>query len=432
MKRGAVIFLQAMAVSVALAGGYLAGTRSFFQSGWVSGSMEWESSGGSGDWNSESGGAKKTSGEAALSWDERKTMLFKRWKSSPCTSGDFELQEESRQFLDRVPVPDLEAWIRELPSTSNDETDIRPYLRRFILEALAPRAGGYLVKSLAVHPPNQGDMDDARAALRSWLQSDPAAALAWMERGEVPASLKDEIEGARADARTSLDWKDPEAFEKRLAGLNEEDRLEALASFACEASFDPEKREVVLRRISTASPEDAKALRGPLLRTMGQENWRLAVGTMVSLPMPDEERADIDLSLTTEAAKIGQFFGPRPEQAEIMQGWLDRNPGEALPEKYLEVTEGWSSRDEEGYRSWLERQPAGKRRDILAAQLIRGNLANGNPSELEERVGLIQDEALRAEVRQQVETARLEKEAREAKEQSETEARRREVSGPSE
>jgi hypothetical protein len=152
---------------------------------------------------------------AADSWEEVKARVVNRWEASPAPMVDYELRDETMRVLEKVPVADLEAWLRAIrPDDDKDDLDIPMQLREMILKVLARRGGSSFILSLAGNPTMEadGDVDDA---VDHWLEHDPVAALDWME-GEVPEVIAESLDDYREDALVSLAGKDPAEFEKRL------------------------------------------------------------------------------------------------------------------------------------------------------------------------------------------------------------------------
>lgn len=349
-------------IAVAFAVGYLGSGGSASHRGRGDGSQMGVRTGSQGA-AGESGRGKVIAGK---SWPDVKARVRKRWEASPAVTVDFELREETRRLLEKTPVADLEAWLRELRSDYqvDDDKDITLQLRRMILMVLAPRGAGLLIRSLAEHPTEEGE-GDVDEAMSYWTKQDPAAVLAWLD-GDVPQLIKEELDDRRESALVELAGKDPAEFEKRLAGVEPEMRESVLDYYACRRAT-AEDRSGILERAARSPHGEAMALWQGLLRGEGSEDPERAYATLAELKISAANRAALDEALVWSL--LGGYYTSKEDRSGVMQGWVERNPSLLVSEDVLRSFKNWCDNDPERAVTWVAGQPSGPQRDAFAQLL---------------------------------------------------------------
>lgn len=312
---------------------------------------------------------------AGDSWKEAKVQLMKRWESSPGVLVDLELREETRCLLDKVSNEDLEVWLRELRSDDEEEDsewDIQLQMHEMVLEVLAPRAGGGLIRSLDENPLERISRWDIDEALNYWIKNDPSAVLRWLD-GEVPAQIQKGIDGFREDALEDLAAKNPIEFEARLAQVDQDTRESLLSDFA-DRRANPEGRAEILERAARSPQGEAMALLTGLLRGEGEVNPQLALATLSELQISDADRAELDdglLGSLLRGVVIGSVYVADVDRSQFMQGWLERNSDRVVPIGVLSRFEDWSQSQTKYAVQWVSNLPSGTHFDTFARSLIR-------------------------------------------------------------
>ncbi|MCW1922764.1 hypothetical protein OKA05_09395 [Luteolibacter arcticus] len=325
----------------------------------------------------------------ARSWQEAKEKVRERWEASPAPRVDYELRDDTLRLLEKAPVADLEAWLRELKSLDQTDydRDVPLLLRQMVLKILARRSGSSLIRSLVGNPTEEGegDVDDA---MDHWLEHDPVAALDWLD-GEVPEVIAEYLDSYREKALVALAESDPAEFERRLAKVDAEIRENVLESYARREGV-PEGRADLLARAADSPHGEAMALWKGLLRREGDDDPMRAYSTLSELKVSPDDRAALDQALVSWLLiTTGQRDG-----GEVMQAWVERNPGDQVPEGMLESFDDWSEFYSDDAQAWVAEQPAGPRFDVFAGVLIERGL--GIHESADGMIARLSDTTLRA------------------------------------
>ena len=234
---------------------------------------------------------------ATQSWQDVKREITQHWEASPGLAVDFKLREETLLLLDTIPVQDIEAWLRELPPEDYDkdeDKDVPLQLREMILIALAPRAAGSLVRSLADHPLEEA-WETVDLAIEYWTLSDPVAVLDWL-KGDVPQAVKEDIDSHRERALEILAGKNSDEFEKRLSQVDAGTREHVLLDYAFRRG-SADERAIILARAARSPHGEAQALWQGLLRRESLQDPRRVNTTISQLNLSAADRASIDEAL---------------------------------------------------------------------------------------------------------------------------------------
>jgi hypothetical protein len=337
-------------------------------------------------------------GNVAGGWPEMKQRVVKRWEASPSVMLDFELRDETMRLLEKIPAADLDAWMRELRSDEvGHEMDVPLQLREMVLEVLARRLGGSLIQSLAANPTVEVE-EDMDHALDHWMEGDPAAALDWLS-GELPEVIAEDSEWHRKEAFEFLAGKDPAEFERRLSMADEEMRKWVLEDYASRKG-SVEGRGEVLARAEGSPHGEAMALWSGLLSREGTEDPVRAYETLKGLNLSPEDRAKLDEGLVYHLLYPTLYVTEKVDGGAVMDSWMERNPGDAVPKGIVDSFGRWGRNDAKGAIAWIEEQPAGPRHDLFAKVLIEQRI-----EEYDTVVGMIArigDADLRSEMQQRL------------------------------
>jgi hypothetical protein len=348
---------------------------------------------------SDSSGSVRQGSGGVGSWEEAKQRIVDRWEASPAVTLDFELRDETMRTLEKTPDADLEAWMRALRSTqwTDEDKDVPFQLREMILMVLARRGGGSFIRSLEGHP-IEGGWSGMEEAMGHWIRHDPAAALDWLD-GSVPEVIEGDLGSYREDALELLAGRDPAEFERRLARVDAETREEVLERYALRRG-DPEGRAGLLERAANAPQGEAMALWSGLLRREGSEDPARAYRTLAELDISPEDRAALDQSLVFWLMYPASFSSPETDKGGVIQGWMDRNPGEMVPDGIRDSFERWSQGSPGRATAWVAGQASGPRYDVFAKVIAAQR--TGEPGAVAEIVERIGDAALRSSIQREL------------------------------
>lgn len=321
------------------------------------------------------------------SWQKTKARVFERWQASPSVLVDFDLLEETRRLLEKSPVADLEVWMRELrPLRYTDfDKDIPDLLRELILEVLVERGGGEFVRSLAENPLKDGNFD-LYELMDHWIRHDPKTVLEWLDGGNLPEEIAEDLVDYKEDSIEELSGKDPVEFERRLATLDAETRESVLENYAYRMGT-LEKRAGLLERAARSPHGEAMALYDGLLRREAADDPRIAINTLEELGVSTTDRATLDDRLVSGLMNVSSLNGTLQDKSPVLQSWIERNSERGIPSRILEEFNDWSLVDSERAVAWLAKLDSGFQYDALAMRLVYER-TRSDEEDLEEIVGL--------------------------------------------
>lgn len=333
-------------------------------------------------------------------WQVAKAKVMERWERSPSAVLDFDLREETLRMLEKAPVKDLEVWMRELrPMIHTDwDKNIPSLLREMIIEVLVERRGAEFVRSLAADPIEDGDfvLEDV---MDHWTRHDPLAVLQWLDGSDVQETITEGIDDYREDALLALSARDAVEFERRLATLDADEQESVLETYAYRMG-SPENRKALLERAAGSSHREAMALWEGLLRREGAGDPALAYKTLAELDLSPADRAALDQSLVFWLMYPASFSSAEDDKGGVMQAWMERNPGELVPEGVRASFERWSQGSPGRAMAWVAGQPSGPRYDVFAA-VLAGQRAR-EPEAVAVIVERIGDTVLRSSIQREL------------------------------
>lgn len=303
-------------------------------------------------------------------WPEEKARIFKLFEASPAMMVDYPMRAKAFRALGDIPLADLDTWMRELrPEPNADyDKDVNVMLREVILKELAERGGGDFIRSLAADPLADAEYDLSEC-VRHWIGHDPVGALEWLDGGNLPEEVREDVESYREDALGELAGQDPGEFERRLVAADSETRENVLEEYAFRRG-DIENRAEILGRASRSSEGDAMALWEGLIRREVADDPERGYATLAELVISGKDRQRLDESVVISQMSEMSFHGSDKDRAEIMRGWADRNPGDEVSEGILRTIEGWLLQDFQTASKWLANQPSGSRYDKIVSLAI--------------------------------------------------------------
>jgi hypothetical protein len=289
--------------------------------------------------------------------------------------------------------------MRALRSTrwTDEDKDVPFQLREMILMVLARRGGGSFIGSLDGHPIEEGwsGMDEA---MDHWIKHDPAAALDWLD-GTVPKAMEEDLGSYREDALELLAGRDPAEFERRLSRVDAETREEVLERYALRRG-DSDGRAGLLERAENSPQGEAMALWAGLLRREGSEDPARAYRTLAELDISPADRAALDQRLVFWLMYPASLSSRESDKGGVMQGWMDRNPGELVPDGIRDSFGRWTQESPGRATTWVAGQPSGPRYDVFAKVLAERRA--GEPEVVAMIAGRIGDAALRASIQREL------------------------------
>jgi len=302
------------------------------------------------------------------SWQVAKEQLIRRWETSPAAYSDFPLHEESYALLEKVAVADLETWLLDINTELNDidECEYKRDMQKMVFRVLAHRSPEHLIQFLSSHQTEAWELEN-EDVMDIWIEHDPVAALAWLDKGNLPEDLREDSEDYLEDAIVKLAVKDPAGFEKRLARVSQESRESILHDYAFRAGTAL-GRAALLERASQSEHAEAMALWKGLLRREGENQPEKAYATLQQLDVSDADRVMLDLDLLKWI--LPNNPSSRDTGAEAMRKWLERNPAQSVPAILLETYMRWFSSDSQGAGDWIINQLPEARYDTFARLAI--------------------------------------------------------------
>jgi hypothetical protein len=347
------------------------------------------------DGDSREGGSSKA--HRGKPWQDAKARVLQRWEASPAVLVDFDLREETLRLLEKTPVADLEVWMRELrPLVQTDyDKDIPALLREMIAKVLIERCGGEFVRSLDRNPLEDGDYD-LEDLMNHWTRHDPIAVLEWLDEGNLPEEIEQDIESYMEDALVDLSGKDPEEFERRLSAMDSDTRESVLDDYAYRRA-SAEYRAELLERAARSPHGEALALYRGLTRREAANDLTRAIATLQEIGISAADRATMDDGLVS--GFMDDSDGLVEDTSRAMQGWVERNPERGAPGELLEAFGNWTQSHPEKAGDWVAKQPSGLQYDAFARQWIEER-AHSRDRDLAQAIGIaarISDPDIRAE-----------------------------------
>lgn len=356
---------MAAVIAVAFGAGYW-GTKASGGSRGSDGGFHNRSSISSDKASAESGSRKFT----GIPWQEAKARVIKRWEASPSVVLDFDLNEQTLRLLEKAPVAELEVWMRELRPMDHADwnENIPSLLRQMIIKVLVERSGVEFIRSLARNPvEDEGfDLDEI---MHYWTEHDPLAVLEWLDGGNLPEAIAEDVDYHKEVALEKLSGKDPVEFERRLAAVDAEARESILETYAYRRGTS-EHRAGLLERAAGSPHGEAMALYQGLLRRESKHDLRQAIATLQDLGVSTEDRATLDVRLVSGLMNDSRFDGLVEDKSPVLQSWIERNPERRVPSVILEEFNDWSMIDSERAVAWLAKLNSGFQHDDLAKRLV--------------------------------------------------------------
>ncbi|WP_193210857.1 hypothetical protein [Luteolibacter marinus] len=247
----------------------------------------------------------------------------------------------------------------------------------------------------------------AHNAFVSWSMEDPAGAFDWLDSGDFPAGLADEMNALKKDELRAgalhamlgrdFDRATAEFLKLEPGGDDWNGRDGVIRRWATRSLFDPAQRErLVAFAKSTGRPEDHAAMNDALFRHWPQED---ALGLLTylqdlreyqeSADIPAEKRPEMDA--TAVGAAIYREYD-RP----ALEWWMERYADSPdVPGPLQDSLAAWQQKYPDKVAQWFAEQPPSLQRDALQASLVPSFIATGKWEDAARVIGDIADPMIR-------------------------------------
>lgn len=297
--------------------------------------------------------------------------LLDIWKSSTATSNDPELRAQTMQLLAQMSSPEIEAFLRSLPSGSErmgvDFLMVRRVLRGWVLQD-GPAALAYLDTCGSARSSMTRMM--ITDMIMNWVRDQPDAALAWMSEQSLAPLQQARVANIRLNSLMVLVESDPDRAFQELSSMKGKDVSEQLKNWGGTNGRNPELRKRLLDYAAgTGNPGDLPAVRTAIINAIADEDPEAAKEFVRNLQASGRELTALDTALTTATAR------KNPESAYT--DWLQKNSKVTeIPTEIRYGISAWLGRSSMGDHDdgepikWLDALPAGGQRDILYESTI--------------------------------------------------------------
>lgn len=287
-------------------------------------------------------------------------------KSPTASSSDPELRAQTMQLLAQMSSPEIEAFLRSLPSGS--ERMGGNYLMAWCVIRWwgmqdCPAALAYLGTCSSARSNTTRMM--TTGMIMNWTQDQPDAALAWMSEGSLTPQQKERVSNIRLNSLMVLVESDPDRAFQELSTMTGKDVSGQLTNWGGTNGQNPEIRKRLLDYAAgTGNPEDLAAVRAAIISAMANKDVEAAKEFVLNLQASGEERVALDATLTAATAR------KNPESAYT--DWLERNGKVTeIPATIRYGISAWLGQSSMGDHDdgapikWLDALPAGDQRDAF-------------------------------------------------------------------
>ncbi|WP_367871140.1 hypothetical protein [Luteolibacter sp. Populi] len=308
------------------------------------------------------------------------------WTQAPELSLNWELQAETHRLLAGLEAEELGTFFTELPPMGNGTAHL--LLRLEVVKEWAAKDGPAAIAGCAVG--NRIDSLCRANAIGAWGEVDPAGALAFLRREDLPPAIAEHRRVMRWRLLDDIGKSDLALAERELPYLKEDERKSMLATLVTKAAGQDEIRERLLAMARESTPEGkASQAEEFLLRDIAEKDPQAAldrIGTAENLDPEERKRLDFTvLSGQANHAPVAAF-----------EDWLARNPGQdSLPEGAWNTLASAMNDHGPEMIAWFERMPAGGLRDQFQERGARSLAKNQLFDDAIRLTGSIADPALR-------------------------------------
>ncbi len=305
------------------------------------------------DENSRSGAQGR---EQVIDLEAIRQRLLKLYGNHPNPMSDWRLKAEAYQLLEKMSADEL-AELHRLIRHDNH------YLTREVEAAWARKDGpgavqgvmeGYVTgASLRAHEPFQ-----------IWGQQDVEAALGWLDREDLPASVQRHAQNLRLSFIREYALVDFDRALRELSRFEGRDKQHLLESWAAFGERDADIAEKMAAYLETHPDDRMIALKGKI-SGMAQKDGAAAQAYLSTLDVTRQEREALDLEVALKEQSgedVSQFY----------QTWMARNPDMTeLPQDFWHSFQWSFTVRQDHMEKWMDGLREGPVRDQIYGRGIR-------------------------------------------------------------